>query len=87
MMSRWYVLLLLLLLLLSTDPYYITRLLNYTPLAVVIRLLTTNALIAYLTSLVLYLSGASSDPRLLLPAWISITTVCLPSQTRSMIIH
>ncbi|KAL2219135.1 N-glycosylation protein-domain-containing protein [Thermoascus aurantiacus ATCC 26904] len=49
-------------------------LLNYTPPAVVIRLLTTNGLIAYLTSWVLYLSGASSDPRLLLPAWISITT-------------
>jgi hypothetical protein len=51
------------------------RLLNYTPPAVVIRLLTTNGLIAYITSWVLYLSGASSDPRLLLPAWISITTV------------
>ncbi|KAJ5766516.1 uncharacterized protein N7511_004132, partial [Penicillium nucicola] len=49
-------------------------LLNYTPPAVVIRLLTTNGLIAYTTSWVLYLSGASSDPRLLLPAWISITT-------------
>ncbi|KAL2831231.1 N-glycosylation protein-domain-containing protein [Aspergillus cavernicola] len=49
-------------------------LLNYTPPAVVIRLLTTNGLIAYITSWVLYLSGASSDPRLLLPAWISITT-------------
>jgi hypothetical protein len=54
----------------------ILRLLNYTPPAVVIRLLTTNGLIAYITSWVLYLSGASSDPRLLLPAWISITTVC-----------
>lgn len=51
------------------------RLLNYTPPAVVIRLLTTNGLIAYSTSWVLYLSGASSDPRHLLPAWISITTV------------
>ncbi|KNG85862.1 hypothetical protein ANOM_003669 [Aspergillus nomiae NRRL 13137] len=49
-------------------------LLNYTPPAVVIRLLTTNGLIAYISSWVLYLSGASSDPRLLLPAWISITT-------------
>ncbi|KAJ5632910.1 hypothetical protein N7490_009249, partial [Penicillium lividum] len=51
-----------------------SRLLNYTPPAVVIRLLTTNGLIAYITSWVLYLSGASSDPRCLLPAWISITT-------------
>ncbi|KAE8350274.1 N-glycosylation protein-domain-containing protein [Aspergillus coremiiformis] len=49
-------------------------LLNYTPPAVVIRLLTTNGLIAYISSWVLYLSGASSDPRLLLPAWVSITT-------------
>lgn len=55
---------------------FVCRLLNYTPPAVVIRLLTTNGLIAYITSWVLYLSGASSDPRLLLPAWISITTVC-----------
>ena len=53
-----------------------SRLLNYTPPAVVIRLLTTNGLIAYSTSWVLYLSGASVDPRHLLPAWISITTVC-----------
>ncbi|KAJ5357929.1 hypothetical protein N7541_005087, partial [Penicillium brevicompactum] len=50
-------------------------LLNYTPPAVVIRLLTTNGLIAYSTSWVLYLSGASVDPRHLLPAWISITTL------------
>ncbi|KAJ9203022.1 hypothetical protein DTO021D3_5834 [Paecilomyces variotii] len=49
-------------------------LLNYSPPAVVIRLLTINGLISYMTSWVLYLSGASSDPRLLLPAWISITT-------------
>ncbi|KAL4805480.1 N-glycosylation protein-domain-containing protein [Aspergillus unguis] len=49
-------------------------LLNYTPPAVVIRLLTTNGLIAYITSWVTYLSGASSDPRHLLPAWISIAT-------------
>jgi hypothetical protein len=30
---------------------------------------------AYITSWVLYLSGGSEDPRLLLPAWISIATV------------
>lgn len=57
------------------DLTFRTRLLNYSPPAVVIRLLATNGLIAYLTSWVLFLSGASSDPRLLLPAWISITTV------------
>jgi hypothetical protein len=49
-------------------------LLNYSPPAVVIRLLAANGLIAYITSWVLYFSGASLDPRLLLPAWISITT-------------
>lgn len=51
------------------------RLLNYTPSATLVRLLTTNALIAYITSWVLYLSGASEDPRMLLPAWVSIATV------------
>ncbi|KAM5452457.1 hypothetical protein MaudCBS49596_003275 [Microsporum audouinii] len=50
-------------------------LVNYTPPAVIIRLLTINCLIAYLTTWILYLSGASSDPRLLLPAWISITSI------------
>lgn len=51
------------------------RLLFYTPSATVVRLCTTNALIALATSWDLYLSGASEDPRMLLPAWISITTV------------
>ncbi|CAG8096781.1 unnamed protein product [Penicillium salamii] len=58
-----------------TDCLMSRWLLNYTPPAVVIRLLTTNGLIAYSTSWVLYLSGASVDPRHLLPAWISITTL------------
>ncbi|KAI5283630.1 hypothetical protein KEM54_001975, partial [Ascosphaera aggregata] len=52
-----------------------SALLYYTPPAVVIRLLTINALISYLTSWILYLTGASSDPRLLLPAWISIAAI------------
>lgn len=51
-----------------------SRLLFYTPSATVVRLLTTNALIAYITNCVLYLSGASNDPRMLLPAWVSIAT-------------
>jgi hypothetical protein len=51
------------------------RLLFYTPPATLVRLLTTNFLIAYITSWVLYLSGASEDPRMLLPAWVSIATV------------
>ncbi|EER38677.1 conserved hypothetical protein [Histoplasma capsulatum H143] len=58
-----------------TDCMMSRWLLNYTPAAVVIRLLATNGLLAYLTSWILYLSGASSDPRLLLPAWISIASV------------
>ena len=55
----------------------IRRLLFYTPPATVVRLLTTNFLIAYITSWVLYLSGASEDPRMLLPAWVSIAMVSL----------
>jgi hypothetical protein len=53
------------------------RLLHYTPSATILRLLTTNALIAYISSWVLYLSGAAEDRRMLLPAWVSIATVCL----------
>lgn len=49
-------------------------LLNYTPQATLVRLLTINSVNAYITSWVLYLSGGSEDPRLLLPAWISIAS-------------
>jgi hypothetical protein len=51
-------------------------LLNFT--ASIVRLLTINSINAYITSWVLYLSGGSEDPRLLLPAWISIATVHMP---------
>ncbi|KAI4248436.1 MAG: hypothetical protein L6R40_000996 [Gallowayella cf. fulva] len=57
-----------------TEIFLAILLLFYTPSATVVRLLTTNALIAYITNCVLYLSGASRDPRMLLPAWVSITT-------------
>jgi len=57
-----------------TDCLMSRWLLNYTASATFVRLLTTNALIAYVTSWVLYLSGASEDPRMLLPAWVSIAT-------------
>lgn len=57
-----------------TDCLMSRWLLNYTPQATLIRLLTTNSVNAYITSWVLYLSGGSEDPRLLLPAWISIAT-------------
>ncbi len=45
------------------------------------RLLTINAVNGYLTSWTLYLIGGSEDPRLLLPAWISISTVCFSPPT------
>lgn len=51
----------------------------YTPSATLVRLITLNILIAYITTWVLYLSGAAQDPRMLLPAWISIATVGEPS--------
>lgn len=65
-------------------PY---RLVHYTPQATLVRLLTINSINAYITSWVLYLSGGSEDPRQLLPAWISIASVRLPSPSRSHIIH
>jgi len=57
-----------------TDCLMSRWLLNYTPQATLVRLLTTNSINAYITSWVLYLSGGSEDSRLLLPAWISIAT-------------
>jgi hypothetical protein len=48
------------------------------PIASIVRLLTINSINAYITSWVLYFSGGSEDPRLLLPAWISIATVDAP---------
>lgn len=58
-----------------TGHWCLYRLLFYTPPATLVRLLATNATIVWLTSYVLYLSGASDDPRMLLPAWVSIATV------------
>ncbi|KAF4448139.1 hypothetical protein F53441_8455 [Fusarium austroafricanum] len=49
-------------------------LINYTPQATMVRLLTTNICNAYLTAFVLSWAGGFQDPRLLLPAWISIAT-------------
>jgi hypothetical protein len=50
-------------------------LINYTPQATIVRLLTINAVNAYVTSTVLSLSGGFEDPRLLLPGWVGIATV------------
>ncbi|GME35732.1 hypothetical protein GTA08_BOTSDO02247 [Neofusicoccum parvum] len=49
-------------------------LLNYTPSATLVRLFTISAINVYTTSWWLHLSGASTDPRLLLPAWICIAS-------------
>jgi hypothetical protein len=55
-------------------------LLHYTPQATIVRLLTVDAINGYLTSWVLHLTGGFEDPRLILPAWIVISTVwTLPS--------
>merc|ERR1712000_485452 len=49
-------------------------LVKYTPQATIVRLLTINAVNAYVTSTVLSLAGGFSDSRLLLPGWIGIAT-------------
>jgi hypothetical protein len=53
-------------------------LLHYTPQATIVRLLTVNAINGYLTSWVLHLTGGFEDTRLILPAWIIISTVTIP---------
>ncbi|KAI0109440.1 hypothetical protein F4776DRAFT_643044 [Hypoxylon sp. NC0597] len=50
-------------------------LINYTPQATVVRLFTISCAFAYLTSWIVYLTGGSQDPGLLLPAWIGIATI------------
>ena len=50
-------------------------LINYTPHATVVRLFTISCAFAYLTSWIVYLTGGSQDPGLLLPAWIGIATI------------
>lgn len=50
-------------------------LINYTPQATIVRLFTLSCVFSYTTSWIVYLTGASRDPGLLLPAWISIATI------------
>ncbi|KAK4232324.1 N-glycosylation protein-domain-containing protein [Podospora fimiseda] len=57
-----------------TDCLMSRWLLNYTPIGTIIRLVAINAINGYATSWVLVLTGASEDPRLLLPSWILIAT-------------
>ncbi|KAE9578513.1 hypothetical protein CGMCC3_g5580 [Colletotrichum fructicola] len=49
-------------------------LINYTPSATIIRILTMNATNAFLTERILTFSGGFEDPRLLLPGWVTIAT-------------
>lgn len=58
-----------------TDSLMSRWLVNYTPQATIVRLLTITTLNAYLTSQILYLTAGSQDPRLLLPAWVIISAV------------
>ncbi|KAK4189180.1 N-glycosylation protein-domain-containing protein [Podospora australis] len=57
-----------------TDSLMSRWLLNYTPQATVVRLLTVSAINGWCTWVFLYLTGGPQDPRLLLPGWIVITT-------------
>jgi hypothetical protein len=60
-------------------------LLNYTPQATIVRLLTVDAINGYVTSWVLHLTGGFEDPRLILPAWIVISTVrIIPLELQSL---
>ena len=58
-----------------TDCLMSRWLLHYTPQATIVRLLTIDAINGYLTSWVLHLTGGFEDQRLILPAWIVISTV------------
>ncbi|TRX93986.1 hypothetical protein FHL15_005064 [Xylaria flabelliformis] len=58
-----------------TDCLMSRWLINYTPQATVVRLLTISCVFAYLTSWIVYITGGTKDPRLLLPAWIGIATI------------
>ncbi|KAI1160197.1 N-glycosylation protein-domain-containing protein [Nemania serpens] len=58
-----------------TDCLMSRWLINYTPQATMIRLVTISCVFAYLTSWTVHLAGGHKDPRLLLPAWICIATV------------
>ncbi|KAG6227658.1 hypothetical protein E4U34_005394 [Claviceps purpurea] len=57
-----------------TDCLMSRWLIHYTPQATIVRLLTINAVNAYLTMTVLSLAGGFQDPRLMLPGWISMAT-------------
>ncbi|KAJ6264120.1 hypothetical protein Dda_0262 [Drechslerella dactyloides] len=55
-----------------TDSLMTRWLVNYTPLATLVRLITITGIIAYFISGAHYCFGVKSDARMLLPAWITI---------------
>ncbi|KAG6004693.1 hypothetical protein E4U21_000848 [Claviceps maximensis] len=57
-----------------TDCLMSRWLIHYTPQATIVRLLTINAVNAYLTMTVLSLAGGFDDARLMLPGWIGMAT-------------
>ncbi|GAB0133113.1 hypothetical protein EsDP_00001529 [Epichloe bromicola] len=57
-----------------TDCLMSRWLIHYTPQATIVRLLTINAVNAYLTMTVLSLAGGFEDARLMLPGWIGMAT-------------
>jgi len=57
-----------------TDCLMSRWLLNYTPQATLIRLIATDCTNGYITSWVVFLFGANTSSRQLLPAWISIAS-------------
>ncbi|KAK5998924.1 hypothetical protein PT974_01308 [Cladobotryum mycophilum] len=57
-----------------TDCLMSRWLINYTPQATLVRLLSINAVNAYVTLSVLSLTGGFQDPRLLLPGWVGMAT-------------
>jgi len=72
LMMRWYVA--------TTSstleaPINRSRLIIYSPIASIIRLITASFIYYVGTNFILQYSGSNLDPSLLLPAWISIAAV------------
>ncbi|KAG6033797.1 hypothetical protein E4U41_006804 [Claviceps citrina] len=68
-----------------TDCLMSRWLIHYTPQATIVRLLTINAVNAYLTMTVLSLAGGFEDPRLMLPGWIGMATINIRKETSTSI--
>lgn len=57
-----------------TDCLMSRWLLNYTPQATLVRLMSLSSIFAYVTSWTVHLVAGDRSPSLLLPAWIGIAT-------------